>query len=441
MKKKTLVTNILLGVFSAVTSFGQSVPYSAGRIALSSDGNMHDNDDWGATSASLGILASQGLQDKVVLYTYSDHVWGSEDDDRAEMIESAVTCGNKFGFDTSNFMAAVDDPGAAYNAMRDVILASSASDPLTIVVAGPMEVCGRGLNKAKNVDSSTLQYVRVISHSGWNENHADSPASNEDAHSGWTWAEMKDAFSDFGVNFDEIRDQNQNSSITEGFASHKAGPGGSEYWDVWHFIRDYNKHSASINSAIQFIYARMEASGKCDISDCGMVYYMVTGDEQGNPEKLEAMFDDGFAAAEITGTFYIENKFSGNRIRPFDGVEGAPVVQCPNTWGGKWTRWERLPTSNGYFYLRNKANGQYLYMPDAANGSAVKATFVAGEEAEWKTIAKSGEYVLIENRSYGKHFRISHAENMSANPEGNINVKVGDPTWNGDKAQFVLESR
>ena len=48
-----------------------------GRIVVSADGNEHDHDDWAATPLSLALLAARGLQDKVPLYIYADHVWGS----------------------------------------------------------------------------------------------------------------------------------------------------------------------------------------------------------------------------------------------------------------------------------------------------------------------------------------------------------------------------
>ena len=73
------------------------------------------------------------MQDQFVTYTFSDHVWGSKSSAwEAEMRESAVNGGNKFGFDTSRFVEAVKNKEAAYNAMRDAIVASTADNPLFI---------------------------------------------------------------------------------------------------------------------------------------------------------------------------------------------------------------------------------------------------------------------------------------------------------------------
>ncbi|AXT59326.1 hypothetical protein D1816_02840 [Aquimarina sp. AD10] len=49
-----------------------------GRIAISSDGNQHDSDDWGATAVTLAIIANRGLQNKVVHYDYANHVWNND---------------------------------------------------------------------------------------------------------------------------------------------------------------------------------------------------------------------------------------------------------------------------------------------------------------------------------------------------------------------------
>ena len=50
---------------------------SKGRIVVSLDGNEHDHDKWGGTPLSLAIIAANGLQDKLSVHIYSDHICGS----------------------------------------------------------------------------------------------------------------------------------------------------------------------------------------------------------------------------------------------------------------------------------------------------------------------------------------------------------------------------
>jgi hypothetical protein len=129
-----------------------------GRIAISSDGNEHDHDDWAATPLSLALLAAAGLQDHLVLYTYSDHIWGSNQTHPTSesglnayqhMRESALGGQEWFGFDRTRFVCAVDNAEVAYAAMRDEINKSSAENPLIIIAAGPMQVIGEAINMAK----------------------------------------------------------------------------------------------------------------------------------------------------------------------------------------------------------------------------------------------------------------------------------------------------
>jgi hypothetical protein len=87
-----LVTLCAALIFVSYVSFSQTIPYTKGRIVISSDGNEHDEDDWAATPMSLALLASQGLQDQLVAYTFSDHTWGSNKEKKGadgQMRESA----------------------------------------------------------------------------------------------------------------------------------------------------------------------------------------------------------------------------------------------------------------------------------------------------------------------------------------------------------------
>ncbi|MDZ8119123.1 RICIN domain-containing protein [Pontiella agarivorans] len=436
---------LISGAMSAITVFAQTVPFSTGRIAISSDGNQHDKDDWGATAATLMILASQNAQNKLAVYTHSDHIWGSSGSGEAAMALSADETASKFGFDAAKIVSAAQNPTGAYNKMRDAILASSADDPLTIIGAGPMHVIGKGLNKARQTDASRLQYVRVISHSKWNNEHSDKPKDWEE-HTGWTWDEMIDAFSGYGVIFDKIEDQNAADSKTVGFATHLADDG-SPYWEAWHFLRDYSAHSAAINEGIQFVYSRIVASDKADISDCGMAYYLFTGDQQGGPAGLKAMLDNGFGTepsdpvdpSDPIGTVFIKSKRTENRIRPLSASEGSDVVQYPGGWSGKWLQWEMIPTRGEYFYLRSKAKKQYLYMPDGAPRSVVKVTYVVGPEAEWRKVNISSGVVRLENRAENQYIQVDRYENFVTHPEGNIQIRVSDDDALDNKSHWLLE--
>lgn len=270
-----------------------------GRIAISSDGNEHDHDDWAATPMSLALLASQGLQDKLAIYTYSDHVWGSNKSNKRKiqnmnhyehMNKSALEGKKYFGFDKTRFICAVDNPEKAYNSMRDEINKSSKENPLYIVAAGPMQVVGEAINRA---DKSKRRFVTVLSHSGWNDKHSDKPGKWEKPqHTGWTWDDMKAAFSDSKggkVRFVHIKDQN----------------GGRDYLGLNcdKKLFDWVKTSPARNNPLykkgswDFLYNRLESclkkKGKnFDPSDAGMILFMLTGVEKTNPEMAKFMMEN-----------------------------------------------------------------------------------------------------------------------------------------------------
>ncbi|WP_271785147.1 carbohydrate-binding protein [Aquimarina algiphila] len=294
MKKNLnfLLITILL-VSLTIPSWGQ-IPFnkqSKGRIAISSDGNFWDSDDFGATAASLALLAKAELQDKLVLYTYADHIWGSENNRMPQVEESALGGRDRFKFTNADFIPAVTNPEVAYNAMRDEINASSSNNPLIIVCAGPMQVAGTALDRAQ---PSKRQYVTLISHSYWNNHHSDKPElSRESSHSGWTWDKMKNAFTN--VNFIKIRDQNEETSSSLGFNTERAGPGGSRDWASWHWMRDSNDEN------VRWLYSRAQAVGRPDISDCGMIWYLIHNDENGGPQKMKNYIGNGISVGNGNG--------------------------------------------------------------------------------------------------------------------------------------------
>ena len=260
-----------------------------GRIAISSDGNEHDKDDWAATPFSLALLAAKGLQDQLTLYTYSDHIWGSNHDHnnaRQQMRISALEGAEEFGFNNTNFIEAVAAPNVAYNAMRDEINASSANNPLFIIAAGPMQVVGEALDRAQQ---SKLQYVTVISHSTWNDRHSDNPNSWEN-HSGWTWNEMVSAFQSKGVTFDHIVDQNGGNGY-DGMRANK-----NKF--SWLNTSSARNNSLYKSGSWAWLYDRQEAAQKgsdFDPSDAGMVIYLLTGKEKTDPSDAKAIMESPVA--------------------------------------------------------------------------------------------------------------------------------------------------
>lgn len=296
---KYIITSILLitVLMAEVLNAQSSVWQGEGRIAVSSDGNEHDHDDWAATPLTLALLSAAGLQDELVIYTYSDHVWGSNQAHPTSksgltayehMRESALGGQKQFGFNSTKFICAVDNAEVAYRALRDEINKSSAENPLIIIAAGPMQVVGEALSRA---DESKRQYVSLISHSGWNDNHSDNPQKVFwDKHSGWTFQEIKDEFSgDEGGNLTCIRIVSQNGGDDyDGLKAPK------EKFD-WMKTSEIQYNKAYKEGAWDWLYSRLETcikKGSIDASDAGMVVYMLTGIEKTDPRMVKEIMEN-----------------------------------------------------------------------------------------------------------------------------------------------------
>ncbi len=291
MEMRSLLCFVLF--FSQFPSlFAAEAPWQGkGRIAISSDGNHHDHDDWAATPLTLAILASQGLQDQTVLYVYSDHVWGNgghQGRGYEEMQISALGGQKQFGFESTKFIAGVDDPEAAYAAMAEVINASSANDPLFIIAAGPMHVVGEGLRLA---DQSKRKYVSVISHSPWNNWHSDRPGKGED-HSGWTFDEMIETFgtrTGGSVEFIQIANQNGGDGYPGLHTDRTAFD-----WILTSPARDQAPYK---KGSWDWLYARQEScikrGGKnFDPSDAGMAVFLLTGEDKTSPDHVRRLLEN-----------------------------------------------------------------------------------------------------------------------------------------------------
>ena len=283
---KTKVAILILLVTLNTTIRAQTIPYSSGRIVISSDGNEHDHDDWAATPFSLALLAAKKLQDSLVVYSFSDHIWGSNHDKsegRKQMQISALEGKDIFHFKNSNFIEAVQDPIKAINEIAKEINKSSKKNPLTIIAAGPMHVVGSAI---ANAEKTKLKYIRLISHSNWNNRHSDKPYDWEQ-HSGWTWNEIKAGFESSGLICDRITDQNGGKDY-EGLKPPKA------MFD-WIKTSPIRNTSETIKNQLDWLYQRQLTcvkKGDFDPSDAGMIIYLLTGKQKTNPEDAREIIEN-----------------------------------------------------------------------------------------------------------------------------------------------------
>jgi hypothetical protein len=148
------------------------------------------------------------------------------------------------------------------------IEASSEQDPLTILQAGPWEVMALAFDAA---DPSTHQYVKIVSHSHWNNTH-----KSEDHHR--NKEDFDDQYEEGGKwegvtppDYEKISDQNQyafNSSINE-----------------WTWLA---KHP---NTAFVLDRTLESSSAAGDMSDAGMLFWLLTGIEKPTMQEVRNFFE------------------------------------------------------------------------------------------------------------------------------------------------------
>jgi hypothetical protein len=242
------------------------VPFdpAVGRIAMTADGNQNDEDDWASAPMALAIIAHRNLQANLVHYDYNDHIWDSSEKHRKNMTESVQEGGERFGFDMSRFF---DDtiPGQLDAGTKDLVAqinSSTSDDELWFVLAGPMETAWMALDGA---EPEARKHVKCVSHGEdtFNQTYA------KEKHGGHDY----DDLIDLGCQRVQIPDQNS------GF-----GPTDMDEWD-------YLKDSGDDNE--EWLYSRLDLVGNGDVSDAGMVYFVVTGDDDGDRSDLKSYFGAG----------------------------------------------------------------------------------------------------------------------------------------------------
>lgn len=278
-----------------------------GRIAYTADGNAHDQDDWAATPGSLSILAAAGLQDALVHYDYNDntadHTGVFPMSFTQEMRDSVTNAIYFFGYDVKDTVGKTTDSifydvslyeQNAIDHLASEIEKSTEDDPLYIILGGPAEIVYQAMEKAEK----GKDHIMVISHSQWNE--------WAEADGTWCKRGLKDGLhtleqcgiSTGNGNLIRIPDQN---AITNGDEKTPMLCITSDKTKEVQTQEDFNKLYAEAqwmneveNPGLNYIYERLvdmtkeeDDTDKCDMSDAGMMLYLLDGLQKNNYATLK----------------------------------------------------------------------------------------------------------------------------------------------------------
>jgi hypothetical protein len=260
---------VLFILFISFNLFAQTPLKSGDRIGWSSDGNHHDSDDWGATAIALAVFAKAGLQDRFVHFDYGSWLPENTPYKYAENIKSTLGGAQRFNFDRSKFFDDQLQLEAAIQNIAKEINASNSTSRFWLCVAGPFEVAYQGIKAA---EPEKRQYCTLVSHS---------PGNERPRH---PWCHSGNDCEDLGVAFRRIKGGNGLDS--------RFGGGNTHNWEVVDWLKN------STDEDFRWIWERIWAGGQgkpkakrgaLDASDCTMGYWLVTGDEDGDFNKLKKM--------------------------------------------------------------------------------------------------------------------------------------------------------
>jgi hypothetical protein len=239
----------------------------AGRIALSHDGNFNDEDDWGAFPVIIAMLDAFGVKDRLVHIEYNNIIQDNDERFEREMTASVLGAAEQYGIPAAVLHNCRTDLDGAVASIRDAVNASSRERPLYYVLAGPMDVPYRGILAA---EPAKRRHVYGISHSSWNDGYGDR---------GIEGRTKRDLIA-LGVKWIQIGHG--------GRLAYSGRPGTKStaaQWALFGWMRD------SDDERLRWLFTRLEAEERCDVSDATMAYFLLTGDETCDPQKLEALLD------------------------------------------------------------------------------------------------------------------------------------------------------
>ncbi len=369
---------LVLFANSAVTA---SEPFDGtvfkGRIAFSSDGNFNDEDDWGAFPVAAAILSAFGVTDKLVHVDYNNILVDNDARFYREMTASVEGCIDKYNIPRSVLYDCQTDLDGAVESIKNAINASSASDPLYYVLAGPMEVPYLGIQKS---NPEKRKYVYCISHSAWNDGYT---RGEQSLH-----RHNKRDVIPSGINWIQVKDGNANLAHPGGVGKRST----PKQWLLYRWLRD------SRDERLQWIYTRLVAEGRADISDATMTYFLLTGDDHADLAKFERLLDrqekPKIPAHRTVIRMEAENFRSLANYEVQSGIRPASHRLCVRASGNQKASIE-TPFHQPYAATEGRYNVAVRYL-DAEDQRSRLGMFVedeeqgeswttAGKESGWKT--------------------------------------------------------
>nr|WP_319385749.1 Ig-like domain-containing protein [uncultured Roseibium sp.] len=303
------------------------------------DGNNNDPDDIAAIPVAALLAKAAGIEDKTTLL-YGNNLAEANASGRKAKLDDGGEFAKNLGLDAYNYQDDIDGTTAL------LVEKLNSGQKVLMIEGGPMEAVYRALEQT---DPSNHANISLLSHSSWNENRdvINNP-SDPDLTAARTWDDIRDDFPE--VTQIDIRDQNDGSNNAKGFNN-----------NGWSWL------DATDDPALQDARDIMDTAGstkKNDPSDAGMLFYALTGIENGTPEDAKSFIEGSPAfggPGSPTNTAPVANADS------VAAQAGEPVVidvlaNDSDADGDALTITITEPPASGSAEV---TNGKIVYTPDA----------------------------------------------------------------------------
>ncbi len=277
------MTLIVLGIFLIASASTEAGEPPKGRVAYIADGNSPDPDDVGGNPATLALFRAMGHEKRLVHFGHScDLVHNQQNISVAQELErqkvmqegAEKTVQLWGGFEHLtiwNYKALYNqskEKNASIKHLTDLVNASTADDPLWMIMAGEPDVLYFAI---KDAEPAKRKFVTIITHHPANDNSGD-------------FYNLSDITKDFSIASVDIGDQNvklQTPKARWDWAKNHTDPRIRHIWEQGDW--------AERDNVVTF------QKGKFDISDAGMAYYWLTGatsggNKEATPEDFKAAY-------------------------------------------------------------------------------------------------------------------------------------------------------
>ena len=137
---------------------------------------------------------------------------------------------------------------------------------------------------------------------------------------------------------------------------------------------------------------------------------------KGDPDyKLNAATDTIYInnTTTISSPFFLKNRKTLKRIRPFKQLSTDSIVQCPAGWSGDLVKWEKEYISQDVFLLKNVLTGFYMRPETTSNNANIVATDIKDTWALWSFSPTADSYGYLINQQTQKYFSPQSTDDMA----------------------------